>query len=78
MNPDTRVGSFGAFQLRRLQSWVTKFNLDGIFLDFYGDTTDIDVSRSYGQLPFCKHTSNPPLLVKYTNDPPWLVTFGLF
>jgi hypothetical protein len=64
-------GSFGAFQLRRLQSWVTNFNLDGIFLDFYGDTTDIDVSRSYEQLPFCNtSTRNPPLLVKYTNDPP--------
>ena len=52
MNPDTRVGSFGKFQLKRIQTWVTKFNLDGIFLDFYGDTTDVDVSRRYGQFPF--------------------------
>jgi hypothetical protein len=73
MNPDTRVGSFGAFQLSRIQSWVTKYNLTGIFLDFYGDTTDIDVSRSYEQLPFCKYTSEPPLLVKSTSDLPWLM-----
>lgn len=52
MNPDTRVGSFGKFQLQRIKNWVTKFNLDGIFLDFYGDTTDVDVSRRYGQFPF--------------------------
>ena len=52
MNPDTRVGSFGKFQLQRIKNWVTNFSLDGIFLDFYGDTTDVDVSRRYGQFPF--------------------------
>jgi hypothetical protein len=42
------------FQLQRLQTRVTKYNssIGGIFLDFYGDTTDVDVSRSYDQFPF--------------------------
>jgi hypothetical protein len=52
MNPSPSVGSFGRFQLARIAAWVTRHNLDGVFLDFYGDTTMVDESRGRGQFPF--------------------------
>ena len=52
MNPAPSVGSFGRFQLKRIAEWVTRHDLDGVFLDFYGDTTMVDESRTRGQFPF--------------------------
>jgi len=51
MNPSPHF-SFAQFELKRITDWVTKYKLDGVFLDFYGDTTDVDESRVYEQFPF--------------------------
>ena len=46
------AGSFGPWEFQRLTTWVTKHNLDGIFLDCYGDSIDSDHGRAYAQFPF--------------------------
>lgn len=44
--------SFAKFEIDRLTSWVMKYGLDGIFLDYYADTTDVIWTRTHQHLPF--------------------------
>ena len=50
-NPSSSF-SLGQAQFARLTAWVEKYELGGIFLDLYGDTVDVDSTRSYGRFPF--------------------------
>eukprot|EP00038_Savillea_parva_P007578 m.171101 g.171101 ORF g.171101 m.171101 type:complete len:1002 (+) comp13334_c0_seq1:312-3317(+) len=51
MNPSTKF-SFGRYQLQRFIDTIKTYNLSGLFFDFYGDTVDSDVCRTYEQFPF--------------------------
>jgi hypothetical protein len=44
--------SYAKFQFARLTRLVTKYNLDGIFMDLFNDTIDSDMGRTYAQFPF--------------------------
>lgn len=44
--------SFGKYQLERLLREVDEFDLDGIFMDYYDDTVQIDWGKTYKHYPF--------------------------
>ncbi len=44
--------SFARFEFKRLTDWVLKYDLDGIFVDFYATSTGVDESRKYAHFPF--------------------------
>lgn len=44
--------SFGHYQLKRLIEEVERYDLDGVFMDYYDDTVQVDWGRSYKHYPF--------------------------
>ena len=50
-NPSPRF-SLAEAEFERLTTWIEKYKMDGIFLDLYGDTTDVDPTRTYAHFPF--------------------------
>ena len=51
VNPSPRF-SFGKYHIKRLLDWIDRYGQDGVFLDLYDDTVDVDWGHAYKQYPF--------------------------